>query len=63
VLRWLGKKWDDVKEELTQESANFCYEITSPVGKAVPCGDLRVARISCTDGYLKFILIHDRFIR
>lgn len=60
-MRWLGRKWHDVEKELSMEDIAFITEMTSPVGKAKPCGDLRVARISSTQGKLKFILLHDRF--
>lgn len=60
-MHWLGKKWNDLQQELTDHKKDFTYEITYPVGKVVSCGDLRVARVSEEDGKLKFILLHDRF--
>lgn len=60
-MHYLGKKWDDVTEELALKKVDFTYEITYPVGRVISCGDLRVARISQAEGKLKFILLHDRF--
>lgn len=60
-MHYLGKKWDDVYEKLAEEKVDFTYEITYPVGRAISCGNLRVARTSQAQGKLKFILLHDRF--
>jgi len=62
-LTWLGKKWEDVYKELTIRNIDFLCDTTYPAGKAAPCGDLRIARVSRVGGKLKFILLHDRFNR
>lgn len=60
-MDWLGRQWKEVSKELAEKNIEYTYEITYPTGKAVSCGDLRVARSSRTEGNLKFILLHDRF--
>jgi hypothetical protein len=60
-LDFLGKQWKNVFPQLMEDKADFSYEITYPSGKAVPCGDLRVARVRRAGKNLKFVLLHDRF--
>ena len=62
-MRWLGIKWNDVLEELNRENIDYSYDITYSVGKAVPSGELRVVRWKQAEGKLKFIILHDKFIK
>ncbi|MGI6449824.1 MAG: hypothetical protein ACOX3R_05935 [Desulfitobacteriia bacterium] len=60
-MNWLGRKWQDILKELTGQNIEYTYEITYPQGKAVSCGDLRIARVNKVEERIKFILLHDRF--
>jgi len=62
-LRWLGIKWNDVVQELMNERIDYSYVITYPTGKAIPSGELRVVRWNQVEGKLKFVVLHDRFIK
>ena len=62
-MRWLGIKWNDVVQELTREKIDYTVDITYPAGRAVPCGELRVARWKKEEGKLKFVVLHDKFIK
>ncbi len=62
-MRWLGIKWNDVVKELTKERIDYSYDITYPTGKAIPSGELRVVRWKQVEGKLKFVVLHDRFIK
>jgi len=61
-LGWLGRKWNEVQNELIKMKVDFISQVTYPENKITPCGDLRVARVSQKDGgRLEFVLLHDRF--
>lgn len=62
-MQWLGKKWDDIVQELLEKRIVFAYEISYPPENITPSGELRVVRIKDVDGKLKFTLLHDKFIR
>lgn len=62
-MDFLGKRWEEVYQQLLQDKTDFTYEITYPAGKAVSSGNLRVARLTHEEKELKFVLLHDRFNR
>ncbi|NLL51992.1 MAG: hypothetical protein GX248_04715 [Peptococcaceae bacterium] len=60
-MHWLGKRWSEVQGELTDLKLDFTSQITYPDKKVIPCGDLRVARVSRKKGKLVFVLLHDKY--
>lgn len=60
-LKWLGKKWNDIHNEVSEFAGDIVVHITFPPGKESQTGDLRVARIKKDNDKLNFVLTRDKF--
>jgi len=61
INSWLGRNWNEVKNEIECVGKPCTFQITRPHGKMESWGSYRVVRVRESDDRVDIILAHEKF--